>query len=206
MEHKIQHQKQFRYFTAGNVHSSNLLIVLHGYGQLPDYFIRKFTSLKNDYYIVAPEGMHRFYLNGSSGRVGASWMTKEAREDDIRDNISFLNKLFKNLTEENHYDTISILGFSQGGATASRWFYQLNKKNIQLILWASIFPPDLQISESVQMSQTKKNHFVLGTKDQFFNDEEQMKTIAFYKDLHYNIHTFDGNHDINQEILLKLFN
>ena len=30
--------------------------------------------------------MHRFYLEGSSGRVGASWMTKEAREDDKKEN------------------------------------------------------------------------------------------------------------------------
>lgn len=205
MEHKLEHSKQYRFFTSGDQTNANkLLIVLHGYGQLPAYFIRKFSFLKDDYFIVAPEGMHRFYLSGTSGRVGASWMTKESREDDIKDNISFLNLLLKKMKAEKEYDSITILGFSQGGATAARWFYQLNDPKINFILWASIFPPDLDIKKEVSHSPHTNNHFVLGTNDQYFSKEDQLKTLAFYQDINYNIHTFDGDHDIDQETLQKI--
>lgn len=204
MEHKLQHPKQYRFFTSGDVKSPKLLIVLHGYGQLPEYFIRKFNYLTNEYFIVAPEGMHRFYLNGTAGRVGASWMTKESREDDIKDNISFLNQLLTTITNENDYESITILGFSQGGATAARWFYQLNNDSINLILWASIFPPDLDLSAEVKSTSNQSNHFVLGTKDIYFDQAAQEKTLAFYQDINYNIHTFDGDHDIDPETLKNL--
>ncbi|MFT7345493.1 MAG: putative esterase, partial [Lentimonas sp.] len=73
--------------------NDQLLIVLHGYGQLSQFFIQKFSSLTHQCDIIAPEGMHRFYLNGSSGRVGASWMTKEERETDIEDNQKYLEEV-----------------------------------------------------------------------------------------------------------------
>lgn len=205
MEHKIEVTKRFRYFTEGDRHSSKkLLIVLHGYGQLPNYFIRKFSAFKDDFFIVAPEGMHRFYLKGSSGRVGASWMTKEAREDDIQDNISFLNELLVQLKNEHNYESITILGYSQGGATAARWFYQLKEKNAQLILWASVFPPDLAIEQEIPTSTDQENHFVLGLKDQYFSEDAQKNTLAFYQSINFNIHTFDGDHDIDPTTLLQI--
>ena len=90
----ITSAKTFRYFTHGDPLKANQIVyVLHGYGQLAEFFIRKFQHLSDDYFIVAPEGMHRFYLSGSSGRVGASWMTKEERETDIQDNLNWLNAL-----------------------------------------------------------------------------------------------------------------
>ena len=64
--------------------------------------------------IIAPEGMHRFYISGASGRVGASWMTKEAREIDISDNLSFLEALDSSLSKEFNFEKKYLLGFSQG--------------------------------------------------------------------------------------------
>jgi hypothetical protein len=79
-ENKLSIEKTIRYFTIGDIEKAKyLLIALHGYGQLSSYFGKKFEDLPNEFFIVIPEGMHRFYLDGTSGRVGASWMTKEAR-------------------------------------------------------------------------------------------------------------------------------
>ena len=94
MEHHLTYSKSYRYeILPCNGDSKNVLYVLHGYGQLSRFFIRKFSALQERYTIVAPEGMHRFYLEGSSGRVGASWMTKEDRLTDINDIMSFLNEV-----------------------------------------------------------------------------------------------------------------
>ena len=95
---------------------------MHGYGQMAKFFIRKFQSAEElGYTIIAPQGLHKFYLEGTSGRVGASWMTKENREDDIQNYLIYLNAVHSEISSEKNWDEIVILGFSQGVATAFRW-------------------------------------------------------------------------------------
>jgi len=60
-ENTLTIQKTARYFTHGNLDEANsLLICLHGYGQLPTYFGRKFEAVDKNYFVVIPEGLHRF--------------------------------------------------------------------------------------------------------------------------------------------------
>jgi predicted esterase len=198
---EIKTSKTQRYFTHGDLKkTSKLLIVLHGYGQLAEHFIRKFHQLPENYYIVAPEAMHHFYLNGSSGRVGASWMTKEDRINNITDNNEYLNNLVDFLQTENEFSELLVLGFSQGGATAARW--NLQRKDIdQLILWASIFPPDLEESS---FSNSKNGTFVIGKQDEFYDAAAQDKEINKYRSLGFEIVVYDGKHDIDADTLKNL--
>jgi predicted esterase len=198
---EIKTSKTQRYFTHGDLKkTSKLLIVLHGYGQLAEHFIRKFHQLPENYYIVAPEAMHHFYLNGSSGRVGASWMTKENRINNITDNNEYLNNLVDFLQTENEFSELLVLGFSQGGATAARWNAQ--RKDIdQLILWASIFPPDLEESS---FSNSKNGTFVIGKQDEFYDAVAQDKEINKYRSLGFEIVVYDGKHDIDADTLKNL--
>ena len=112
MEVEFKHSKTYRYEIINPSPSPELVIyVMHGYGQLAKFFIRKFQDLPNNIMIIAPEGMHRFYLKESSGRVGASWMTKEARESDIKDNISWLDELDKQISEQYSVSKRILIGF-----------------------------------------------------------------------------------------------
>ena len=201
MENTLTSSKTFRYFTFGNPDDAKyILYVLHGYGQLAEHFIRKFHQLPGNYYIVAPEAMHHFYLNGSSGRVGASWMTKEDRINNIADNNEYLNNLVDFLHTENEFSELLILGFSQGGATAARWNAQ--RKDIdQLILWASVFPPDLEESS---FSNSKNGTFVIGKHDEFYDAAAQANEISKYRSLHFEIVEYDGKHDIDADTLKNL--
>lgn len=204
MEQQLISKKTFRYFTKGNIEKAkHLLIVLHGYGQLAEYFIKKFEDLSEDYFIVAPEGMHRFYLKGSSGRVGASWMTKEARQTDISDNINWLNELYTQINSKKKFDKKIVLGFSQGGATSARWINE-RKDITSFILWASVFPPDLLIGNEIINSEERSNHFVLGNKDEYFTKEQQSECLSFFAKNNYKTHVFNGKHTINSEILKSI--
>jgi predicted esterase len=198
---EIKTSKTQRYFAHGTLKkATKLLIVLHGYGQLAEHFIRKFYQLPENYYIIAPEAMHHFYLNGSSGRVGASWMTKEDRINNITDNNEYLNNLVDFLHTENEFSELLVLGFSQGGATAARWNAQ--RKDIdQLILWASVFPPDLEESS---FRNNKNGTFVIGKHDEFYDATAQDKEIKKYRSLSFEIVEYDGKHDIDVETLKKL--
>jgi predicted esterase len=203
MENTLTCSKTFRYFTFGNPEKAKyILYVLHGYGQLAEFFIRKFHDLGDDYFVVAPEGMHRFYLKGSSGRVGASWMTKEAREQDISDTQNWLNSLKKEIDSKYSFQKEIVLGFSQGGATAARW----NSINLipNQIYWASVFPPDLDSKTIISIENRANKHFVLGTQDEYFNSEQQLTTLAFYSNLGCNTHTFNGSHTIDNITLKQI--
>jgi predicted esterase len=204
-ENKLSIEKTIRYFTIGDIEKANyLLITLHGYGQLPSYYGRKFEELTNEFFVVIPEGMHRFYLEGSSGRVGASWMTREAREDDIQDNLNYLNRLINSITSNKSFEKIFLLGFSQGGATAARFFYS-NSTIDHLILWACIFPPDLIIENEVR-TVSKSNLFILGNQDPYFSENQFSDALNFYSNLGYKTIEYTGNHSIDSGILKDLLN
>ncbi|SFT54391.1 Predicted esterase [Lishizhenia tianjinensis] len=207
MENILRTQKSYRYYVEGNPETAkHLVFVLHGYGQLSKFFIRKFKDLVNEETaIIAPEGMHRFYLKGSSGRVGASWMTKEAREDDIADNIQFLNEVFRNI-EPNTDQKRTLLGFSQGGATAARW-HQLGEVNFDnFVLWASVFPPDLKGIESDSAFMHSNNFFVVGDQDEFLDEERIHAAEKDFADKHLNFTfiRFEGDHNIYPSPLNEL--
>jgi predicted esterase len=202
LEHKLIAQKTFRYQQIGELDkATHLLIVLHGYGQLAEFFIRKFNGVPENYLVIAPEGMHRFYLNGTSGRVGASWMTKEDRESDIRDNLIWLNQLLNELKAKKKFEKIILLGFSQGGATAARWYYSSKNEINHLILWASVFPPDLEKPEN---SNNSENYFVIGTEDEFYNSEAQKSEIEFYQKIGFQTLQFKGKHNVEIRALNRI--
>lgn len=208
MEQTIKLPKTFRYFTYGNIETAETIwFVLHGYGQMPEYFIRKFQGLNPEkHFVVAPEGMHRFYLNGTSGRVGSSWMTKEARLDDISDNMNFLNTLYSNFSKQKIFKTKVLLGFSQGGATAARWHEQGNFNASHFILWASVFPPDLSLPENKSKFSVSQNYFIVGNEDEYYNEDniEVMSRLLANKQLIFSTIRYDGGHTVDSLCLEEL--
>jgi predicted esterase len=205
-EHFIQIQRKARYRSIGNPAAKQLLIVLHGYGQLTEYFLRKFDGEEwNDFYIVAPEGLHRFYLEGTQGRVGASWMTKELRHIDIEENSDYLDTLLFHLQSENQYESTHLLGFSQGGATAARWKQRNPTVFESFVLWASVFPDDVKVDLTSEAFHRSQNHFVLGTQDPFYSVDQQQKISSFYTENQFKVHIFEGGHVLVPEILVKIY-
>jgi predicted esterase len=204
MEHTLKTFKTYRYeiqAPQSTVRAPKMIIALHGYGQLVKYFIRKFEALSSEYLIVCPEGPHRFYLKGSSGRVGASWMTKEARELDMEDNLYWLNALLDELKQSHKPASIILLGFSQGAATAARWYQQNPKLFDQLILWAAVFPPDL---EAGTFPRENPMHFVLGSEDEYYQGEGAEALKNSYLELGFKVHAYEGTHEVFGRVLNEI--
>jgi predicted esterase len=206
-EGHIKFEKSGRFFTHGNPEKAeHIIIALHGYGQLASFFIRKFQMLDPDkYFVVCPEGLHRFYQAGTSGRVGASWMTKEDRLTDIADYVSFLDALMLDLDTRYSFSNKTLLGFSQGGATASRWIAYGKCKFDVFMLWAAVFPPDMDPAAKLKFT-TLKNYFIIGTADEYTTIE---KAKEYHKALNtdqiqFEFVKFEGNHALNSELLIKL--
>lgn len=208
MQNKITVNKTAFYHTLGDVKTAKTIwFVLHGYGYLAKFFIKKFNPILNENtVIIAPEGLSKFYLNGVGydGKMGASWMTKDNRETEIEDYIKYLNQLHEAILKENEVTDvkINVVGFSQGGATASRWLANQKSKCDNFILWASNFPEDLNLS---QLSSNSKAFVLFGDDDEFIskkqiNDYEQFLNAS---EIDCQLIKFKGKHDIPKEVLLE---
>jgi predicted esterase len=197
----IEFSQKRRYYTNELKVKSKILVALHGYGQLAQFFARKFAAFDQSFGIIAPEGPHRFYLEGSSGRVGASWMTKEWREQDIEENTDYLLALIEKVKAENTAARIYLLGFSQGGATAARLYQSCPDLFEKLILWASVFPPDVSVQD---FEKAGNLHFAIGNLDPYFLEAQKGEVLQTYRNLGFKIHEFEGKHDIDPTTLSKI--
>lgn len=183
--------------------------VCHGYGQLAPYFLRHFEPIfQEDRAIVAPEGLHRFYLRGSGGRVGATWMTKEEREKDIEDYVRYLDRLY-DLVMQAHLGKdvrVRVLGFSQGVATVCRWMANARSRADELILWAGVLPPDLDLSVDKRVFQRMRIKILVGDSDEYRSDERivEEERILSEHNISYQFIEFEGTHRIEEEALKGL--
>ncbi|SDX46582.1 alpha/beta hydrolase [Hymenobacter psychrophilus] len=212
MEHQLTVARTARYQQLGELSTATRRVwfVAHGYGQLAAYFVRHFAHLvaaDPHLVVVAPEGLSRFYLNGTGGRVGATWMTKENRLAEIDDYVAYLNQVAANvLPQAAPQVAVTVLGFSQGAATVSRWLTRANFRPARLILWAGAFPPDMDFSVATLLLRQLTVTLVCGTEDEFIKDEDLLKQQTFLRRLgvEADLVRFAGTHTLERETLTAL--
>lgn len=159
---------------------------LHGYGQLAPRFARHFTGgLPADCCVVVPEGLSRFYVETPQGdgrhlqRVGATWMTREAREDDIADTLHWLDLVHADVMREvSPAVRVGVLAFSQGVATASRWIASGAVRPHALVAWAGRTAHDVDESLLAARLAHAEVTLVCGDQDPFMNEAEVDAQLA----------------------------
>lgn len=211
-EHHLAVTRSARYYQSGELsaHTRRVWFVCHGYGQLAAYFIRHFAFLTEadpTIVVIAPEGLSRFYLNGTSGRVGASWMTRDDRLHEIEDHVNFLNQLADAVLAECLPDVkVTVLGFSQGTATVGRWLAQAHFQPQYLILWAGSFPTDVEPAIAQDLLQNLRLSLVVGSADEYISiaqaeqQHQQLQLLGATPQLV----TFTGKHELNRTVLEDL--
>jgi predicted esterase len=214
-ERQVQFSFTGHYFMTGapNENTKQIWFVLHGYGQLAKYFAKKFSVLASrQICVIAPEGLSNYYIDSfqprtgrSNDRVGASWMTRENRLMDIGNYMTYLDEVYRVVMADYNLP-VTILGFSQGSATASRWALSKRIKFERLILWAGMFPSDMDFENGREILKDKTCMAVYGTKDPYLTDAgfAEMKHLSSEVGVEMNVIQFEGGHDIDEETLLKL--
>jgi predicted esterase len=205
-----------RYFKLGEINSQTKAVwfVLHGYGQLAKYFLNKFKSLvEHDICVIAPEGLSRYYLQDvatrsqtGNNRVGASWMTRENRLMDIENYVTYLNAIYTYEMREHAHLPVTLVGFSQGAATVSRWVLQGNVQFETLVLWSGIFPDDIDFQKGKELLKPKRVFTVYGKADPFLTEArmQEMTRLSASLGLTPKSLMFDGGHEIHEPTLLGL--
>jgi len=203
-ENHIRVEKSARYFSnEPNKKISNFWFVLHGYAQLASEFIKEFDFLNNDNtLIVAPEGLSRLH---TKDKIGASWMTREDRLNEINDYLNYLNKLLLKLKAE--YDLSSakssLLGFSQGVHTAIRLFINTDYYFNNLILCSSDLPKDANFVALKEKLTKSKIYYLNGKDDKVVNllTFEKNKKLLEENGVKFEEIVFDGGHEIDKGFL-----
>ncbi len=210
--HKIPIQRTAHYYTLGKPSEQvrRFWIVCHGYGQLARTFIRRFEGLDGldggKTFVVAPEGLSKFYWGTFTGEPVASWMTREHRLDEIADYCNFLQTLYDEyLPRLADGVEIILLGFSQGTATQCRWVMRDFPHFHHLVLWAGLLPDDLDFTPHQLYFSDKKLHFAFGTKDEFVTEKRLEWQRGFSKKnlLKLNEFPFDGKHEVERKALAR---
>lgn len=185
--------------------------LLHGYRQLARRLLRRFGSLAaDDRLVVAPEGLSRFYLDapdrphGAKDPIGASWMTREDREMEIRDYVRYLDRTAATLegTAGVHR---TVLGFSQGAHTAVRWALLGGAPPSRLVLWGAGFPADLP-AEAPDRLREMEVVLVRGERDRLRRPEEEEREEAWLEasGVPWRVLDHPGEHEITPEALERL--
>jgi predicted esterase len=202
-QHKISVEKTARVFTKGNPDAQDVCILLHGYGMLAPQMLTAFEDINTDrFFLIAPEGLSRFYWKGFEGPVVASWMTKEDRQDEINDYVVYLNKLIKYFALADK--KIHILGFSQGVATMSRWIASNAFQVESCIFWAGEPPADIDYTKLFERFQ--KVYFVYGKADIFITTSQLEKIKGLFTSVITQIEfvDFEGKHELNKNVINQL--
>lgn len=176
---------------------------------MPQFFLRKFAPLDNGKRLfVAVEGLHRFYVEGTSGRVGASWMTKEARLDDIEDQAKYLDQVLGILKKAcPKLQKVGLLGFSQGVSTACRWMaHRMGEGIDHLICWAGSFPPDIDYDLKKEAFENLPFDGVYGDSDEFIPEDKLTELFEWLNNqgIHPVLHRYEGGHSVQPELLKKI--
>lgn len=216
-EHQLTVGRTARYYTLGKMDRpvKQVWFVCHGYGQLAGRFLRSFDVIDDGTrLIVAPEGLSRFYLGGSTGehgpdaKVGASWMTREDRLSEIEDYVRYLDALYAEVFGRVDRSAVKLiaLGFSQGAATVSRWISRGGARADRLVLWGELVPPDLDLEAAKQTLRALELSLVYGREDRFVTAEKIAEAEArlWSHGITYRLLTYDGGHELHDGVLQEL--
>lgn len=213
--HHIEVRRTARLATLGEPGPATRTVWLacHGYGQLAARFLRRFEPLVDDArWIVAPEALNRFYLDGKAvphgpaSPVGATWMTREDRLTDIDDYVGYLDSvhdwIFDRVPREQV--RLHVLGFSQGMSTVARWAASTEAEVDHLVLWAGSWPPELE--PRANLFNGTPLSLVAGTQDESVSEQGMNSLVARLRagGLEPRLIRYDGAHQIDAATVVRL--
>jgi predicted esterase len=199
-EHRLMVPRAARVYSLGGERAVEAWVVLHGYGQLAGRFLRRFEPIAGpERLIIAPEALSRFYRHAGAGIVGASWMTREDREAEIRDYLGYLEQVRAALLPP---VPLTLFGFSQGVATAARWVVSGTPAPRRLVCWGGLLPEDITAAGFAAVPVT----FVVGDRDEWAPPErvEAQAAALRAEGVAVEVISFDGGHEIRAEVLEAL--
>jgi len=198
-----------------------LWYALHGYSELAPAFLDRLRAIDDGTrLIVAPEALSRFYEGRIEDRggnpdapVGASWMTREARELEIADYLAYLDGVHAMVRQRLAGSVpagtaaltpaVTVLGFSQGGSTGARWVASGSVSAARHVLWGSSMPPEIDLVTAGTPIRAAETGGGEGARDIYATpkvvarENGRLDAAGFP----YRFVSFDGGHRLDDDVL-----
>ena len=134
-------------------------------------------------------------------------MTCEDRLSAIEDYIEYLDALHAHVTSslEGESPSFTVLGFSQGVATASRWLERTNVRVDRALLWGGLMPTDIDLAAAPALRAARIT-IIAGTADEHATPDmlAAQKIRLTASGIAFEHIRFDGSHRIDREVLRRL--
>lgn len=199
-KHFLTVPKTARYFTKGNLDENTqyIWIVIHGYAQTADSFLNSFETLGDEHFIIAPEGLNKFYSRGFSGSPVANWMTSLERESEIIDYINYFNLLAETLNLITYKNAKKILlGFSQGVSTQTRFLNASQMPFDFSVMIAGEIGKEFQENLPDIIKETKSLYLV-GNQENLLKPEKIEGHKLLFENSNCSFEIFEGKHEVNE--------
>lgn len=204
----VSYQSTNTYSTLNGVskNTKNFWVACHGIGFLSKYFIKYFKNLDpEENYIIAPQAPSKYYQTKAYKYVGASWLTKENREQETENVLNYLDAVLdmENLPADKN---IVLMGFSQGVSVVTRWMAQRKINCNHLVIHSGSIPTEFD-SESFSYLPDLKTTVIYGTKDEYLTPEKLDAQLDYAQKVFPNspnVLAFDGKHVVDEKSLLKV--
>jgi predicted esterase len=142
--------------------------------------------------------------------VGATWMTREDRLNEIDDYVAYLDavamEVVARLRGGRWPSRVVVLGFSQGTATAVRWVGRGTTRPTHLVLWGGFPPPEMLSREQSDGLHGVSLRVVVGSRDPFVSTDRLAEEERRLREagLPYELIRYDGGHGIGGVTLREL--
>jgi predicted esterase len=181
-------------------------LLLHGYGMLAQGILHWFrTAERAGRLLIAPEALSRFYLEEKGiRRVGASWMTREDRDNDLADQQAYLDRVVTEIA--GRIPRLQVHGFSQGVAAGARWVVRGVRPVARLVCWGGTVPPEVSPDSLTRALGGAPVRFAVGDRDRWVAPELVAADAARLVEggCPAVVHRFAGGHRVDDGVLAQL--
>jgi len=223
--HRLTVARTARYATIGAepAQAAQLWVAFHGYAHRAADFVAPLMGVvPADVRLVAPEGLSRFYLEmprpdgGHLARTGASWLTRDDRDDELRDALAMLQSVVAReyaaiMHARGARPALCVLGFSQGVAMSMRWVAEVVRNPAigahahvrRHVLWAGGLAHDVADEALRDAWRETQVDVVWGSRDKFASASAREVVRARFERIGVtpDARTFEGGHRLDATLL-----
>lgn len=185
---------------------TQLLCVLHGWGQNSRSFLRRFTPLKaHNVLVVAPQGPHQMYLDMETRKVGFSWLTTYDRNRAVADLFELMDSVLAKVRVDGGITAAPyLLGFSQGVSIAYRYHLLGGRPAAGIIACGGDLPSDVRTA--VGEAPSLPTLLIHGKRDGIVPLAKGEEAASILRDAGHQpeCYYFDGEHVIPPEAVEKI--
>ena len=175
-----------------------VFIGFHGYLESAEIQMERLAAVPgtDQWTLVSVQGLNRFY-KGRTQEVVAGWMTRQDREDAIRDNVVYVDNVVE-LTRDGEIPII-YAGFSQGVAMAFRAAIRGKVKAAGVIGVGGDVPPELLADAQSWFPRVLLMH---GARDEWYTAEKMGQDYRALRPRVDDVQTYEyeGGHEWTEEV------